>query len=208
VDITAWLQDLGLERYAQTFRDNEIDADVLGDLTDGDFEKLGIPLGHRKKLLRAIARLTFAEPQPAASSPSFPTPRAPEAERRQLTVLFCDLVGSTELAARLDPEDLREVMGAYHRCTAVVIERFEGYVAKYLGDGVLAYFGWPRAHEDDAERAVRAGLELVEGVARLEPQADVRLQARIGIATGRWSLAISSVPARPVTRRWSARCRT
>jgi class 3 adenylate cyclase len=107
-----------------------------------------------------------------------------EAERRQLTVLFCDLVGSTELAARLDPEDLRGITGAYQRCAAAVVERFEGHIAKYLGDGVLAYFGWPQAHEDDAERAVRAGLALVEEIARLEPQVAVSLQARVGIATG------------------------
>ena len=107
-----------------------------------------------------------------------------EAERRQLTVLFCDLVGSTELATRLDPEDLGAVMGAYHRATAAVIERFDGHVARYLGDGVLAYFGWPKAHEDDAERAVRAGLGLVGAVARLEPHEEVRLQARVGVATG------------------------
>ena len=106
-----------------------------------------------------------------------------EAERRQLTVLFCDLVGSTELAARLDPEDLRAVIGAYHRCTAAVVERFEGHVAKYLGDGVLAYFGWPQAHEDDAERAVRAGLQLVEDVGRLEPRR-VACRRGSGIATG------------------------
>jgi class 3 adenylate cyclase len=107
-----------------------------------------------------------------------------EAERRQLTVLFCDLVGSTELATRLDPEDLGAVMGAYHRATAAVIESFDGHVARYLGDGVLAYFGWPKAHEDDGERAVRAGLGLVGAVARLEPHEEVRLQARVGVATG------------------------
>ena len=99
-------------------------------------------------------------------------------------MLFCDLVGSTELSAQLDPEELREVIGAYHHCTAAVVERFEGHIAKYLGDGVLAYFGYPRAHEDDAERAVRAGLAMVEAVAGLAPLPDVQLEARIGIATG------------------------
>jgi class 3 adenylate cyclase/ABC-type transport system involved in cytochrome c biogenesis ATPase subunit len=122
-------------------------------------------------------------PQPI-SPPALSADRRAEAERRQLTVLFCDLVGSTELSARLDPEDLRHVIGAYHHCTAAVVERFEGHVAKYLGDGVLVYFGYPRAHEDDAERAVRAGLAIVEAVAGLAPLPDVQLEARIGIATG------------------------
>jgi class 3 adenylate cyclase len=157
---------------------------VLPRLTADDLIALGITsIGHRRKLLDAIAALDQGRAA-AAAEPIAATVRTVEAERRQLTVLFCDLVGSTELAARLDPEDLRGVMGAYHRCTAAVIERFEGHVAKYLGDGVLAYFGWPQAHEDDAERAVRAGLELVATVARLKPHTDVRLQARIGIATG------------------------
>ncbi|HEX6113452.1 MAG TPA: AAA family ATPase, partial [Geminicoccaceae bacterium] len=184
-DIAAWLGGLGLERYVQTFRDHEIDTEVLSDLTDGDLEKLGIPLGHRKKLLRAIAGLTAAEPDRRAAPGAISSaPRASEAERRQLTVLFCDLVGSTELAARLDPEDLREVMRAYQAACVDVVGRFEGHVARFLGDGVLAYFGWPRAHEDAAERAVRAGLQLVQDVARLEPRAEIRLQARVGVATG------------------------
>jgi class 3 adenylate cyclase len=189
VDTAAWLHNLGLERYEQAFCDNAIDAEVLPALTDADLEKLGVLLGHRKRLLKAIAELgasaaaaTSLLEAPVEVSPG--TRRASQAERRQLTVLFRDLVGSTELAARLDPEDLRAVMSAYHRTTAAVVERFAGHVDRYLGDGVLAYFGWPRAHEDDAERAVRAGLALVEGVAQLEPHAEVRLQARVGIATG------------------------
>jgi class 3 adenylate cyclase len=185
VDVTAWLHDLGLERYGQAFRANEIDFDVLPELTDADLEKLGIPLGHRKKLLRAIAGLTVAEADLRAAPGSVSgAPRIPEAERRQLTVMFVDLVGSTELAARLDPEDLREVMRAYQATCAEVVCRFEGHLARFLGDGVLAYFGWPCAHEDDAERAVRAGLQLIEAVARLEPGGEMRLRARVGVATG------------------------
>jgi class 3 adenylate cyclase/predicted ATPase len=181
MDVATWLRDLGLEDYAEAFRAHHIDGEVLPRLTAEDLMALGIvSIGHRRRLLDAIAALDRTG---AAELPA-PALGPAAAERRQLTVLFCDLVGSTELATRLDPEDLRGVMGAYHRCTAAVIERFDGHVAKYLGDGVLAYFGWPRAHEDDAERAVRAGLELVEAVARLEPQPDVRLQCRIGIATG------------------------
>jgi class 3 adenylate cyclase/predicted ATPase len=184
MDVSIWLRDLGLQNYARAFRANDIDAEVLSRLTAEDLIALGISsIGHRRRLLDAIALLQSG-PAPAAAGPSAAILRPVEAERRQLTVLFCDLVGSTELAARLDPEDLREVMRAYHRATAAVVERFEGHVAKYLGDGVLAYFGWPRAHEDDAERAVRAGLALAQAVARLEPRAEVRLQARVGIATG------------------------
>jgi class 3 adenylate cyclase len=184
MDVSSWLRDLGLEHYAQAFQANDIDAAVLPRLTADDLTALGMTsVGHRRRLLDAIAALDQGR-APAAAEPIAVAARPLEAERRQLTVLFCDLVGSTELAARLDPEDMREVMSAYHRCTAAAVERLEGHVARYLGDGVLAYFGWPRAHEDDAERAVRAGLQLVDTIARLEPGADVRLEARVGIATG------------------------
>ena len=170
MDIAAWLRELGLERYEPAFRENEIDAEVLPDLTESDLSALGLPIGPRRKLLKAIAALREGnEPSSPAEQPSaVPAPvsaNAPEAERRSLTVWFCDLVGSTALSARLDPEDLRAVIGAYHRCAAAVIERTGGFVAKYMGDGVLAYFGYPRADEHDAERAVRAGLALVEAVA-------------------------------------------
>jgi len=190
VSITAWLQDLGLERYARTFRDNDVDLDVLSELTEVDLEELGIPSGHRRKLLRAIARLSApaatAEQTPRGAAQPSPVPETlrSEAERRQLTVLFCDLVGSTELAGRLDPEDMSQVVGGYWRCCAEVVERWDGHVGKFMGDGALAYFGWPQAHEDDAERAVRAGLELVEGVAKLDALGGKTLAARIGIATG------------------------
>jgi class 3 adenylate cyclase/predicted ATPase len=185
LDIAAWLGGLGLERYLQTFREHEIDTEVLPDLTDADLEKLGIPLGHRKKLLRALAALTAAAADLGAAPGSISSaPRVPEAERRQLTVLFCDLVGSTELSARLDPEDMAAVIRAYHGACAAAVERWGGHVAKYMGDGVLAYFGWPRAHEDEAERAVRAGLALTDALAGLATPADEPLAARVGIATG------------------------
>jgi class 3 adenylate cyclase len=182
MDIEKWLRGLGLQQYAATFRDNAIDAEVLPELTEADLEKLGVVLGHRKRLLKAIA--TLATPAPAVKATSVgPAPSHGDgAERRHLTVMFCDLVGSTALAARLDPEDLREVIGAYHRGVVETVSRFEGFVAKYMGDGVLVYFGYPQAHEDDAERAVRAGLALVDAIGRLDgPE---RLRVHVGIATG------------------------
>src|SRR5215813_12315181 len=189
--IAAWLRGLGLERYEAAFRDNEIDWAVLPKLTADDLKDIGVTaVGHRRKLLEAIAQLspTPATPSPGGhpgAPPHAAEGRAPaEAERRQLTIMFCDLVGSTPLAKRLDPEDLRDVIGAYHRAVAEVVGSFDGFVAKYMGDGVLAYFGYPWAHEDDAERAIRAGLALVEAMPRLVLVAKVGLQVRIGIATG------------------------
>ncbi|MDH3660928.1 MAG: AAA family ATPase [Alphaproteobacteria bacterium] len=171
LDIGAWLRNLGLDRYEQAFQDGEIDPDVLLDLHDADLRELGIPLGPRKKLLNAIAILNDES-------------RSVEAERRQLTIMFCDLVDSTSLAGRLDPEDLRTVIQAYQHCCAEIIDRFDGHVANFMGDGVLAYFGYPRAHEDDAERAVRAGIDLVAAIDQLRPHGDLIIRARIGIATG------------------------
>jgi class 3 adenylate cyclase/predicted ATPase len=173
--IVNWLNKLGLGQYAQRFADNDIDANVLRDLTDHDLEKIGVSLGHRKKILRAIAELDDARsgPEPA---------RRDEAERRQLTVMFADLVGSTQLSARMDPEDLREVIWTYQKAVAEIVRRFDGFVAKYMGDGVLVYFGYPQAHEDDTERAVRTGLAVVNTVSNL--QGRERQQVRIGIATG------------------------
>src|SRR5215813_12623946 len=183
--IADWLEKLGLSEYAQRFAENDIDFTILGDLTDQDLEKIGIAsLGHRRKLLRAIANLKTIEksaPAVAVAAPAAPLP-LDIAERRQVTVMFSDLVGSTALSARMDPEDLREVISAYQECVAEIVRRFEGFVAKYMGDGVLVYFGYPQAHEDDAERSVRAGLELIAAVVGLKTHAS--LQTRVGIATG------------------------
>jgi predicted ATPase/class 3 adenylate cyclase len=182
--IDHWLASIGLGQYADLFAQNDIDIDVLPELTERDLEQLGISLGHRKKLLKAIAALSDAPRAPSLQPPVRREFTRAEAGRRQLTVLFCDLVSSTELATRLDPEDLRKVIGLYQEAAARAIGHYEGYVAKFLGDGVLAYFGYPTAHEDDAERAVRAGLALVEATAGLQPQVEVGLHARVGIATG------------------------
>ena len=181
MDVAAWLIGLGLEQYAPAFHDNAIDGEVLRELTADDLRDLGVTLvGHRRKLLAAIAALEAEPPardvaRSGASAPSAPgsTPGV-DPERRQLTVMFCDLVGSTALASRLDPEDLREVFAAYHRTVAGIVAGFDGFVAKYMGDGVLAYFGYPQAHEDDAERAVGAGLAVVGVLRRL--QTPVRLR--------------------------------
>ena len=179
--IADWLEKLGLGQYAQRFTENEIDVSVLRHLTDQDLKDMGVPLGHRRKILAAISEAagTTAPAEPAAEVTSTPPDTA---ERRQVTVLFSDLVGSTALSARMDPEDLREVLSAYQKCVAETVRRFDGFVAKYLGDGVLVYFGYPQAHEDDAERAVRAGLELIAGVTARKSA--VPMQTRVGIATG------------------------
>jgi class 3 adenylate cyclase len=187
MDVAAWLRGLGLEQYAQLFRDNDIDGDLLRRLTAEDLRELGIAsFGHRRRLLDAIAAFDAPTPATNVSGPVGETiealPPKSEAERRQLTVMFCDLVGSTPLSTRFDPEDLREIYGAYHRCVAETVARYAGFVAKYMGDGVLVYFGYPEAHEDDAERAARAGLAVIDAVGRLatpEP-----LNVRLGIASG------------------------
>jgi class 3 adenylate cyclase len=187
VDIGAWLRDLGLDRYEQAFRENDIASAVLPELTDRDLKDLGVSLGHRRLLLKAIADLAARDADVALASAAEAAPRtdrATGAERRQLTVLFCDLVGSTELAARLDPEDVGQVIRAYQECCAEVVRAWGGHVAKYMGDGVLAYFGWPQAQEDAAERAVRAGLALIAALARLQTPAGEPLGARVGIGTG------------------------
>jgi class 3 adenylate cyclase/predicted ATPase len=179
-ELEKWLTPLGLAPLAPALRANDIDLDILPALTEQDLEKLGLSLGNRRKLLRAAANL----PRSSSSSLSAtPNPNA-AAERRQLTVMFCDLVGSTALSARLDPEDMREIIGAYHGCCAEYITKAGGFVAKYMGDGVLAYFGYPQAHEDDAERAVRSALSLIEVVPLLRTGHQAALQVRVGIATG------------------------
>ena len=153
--IADWLKKLGMSEYAQRFVENRIDLSVLPDLTDQDLEKLGVLLGDRRKMLRAIRELgAIAVTAPTAPVETEPT-QQDDAERRQLTVMFIDLVGSTALSTQLDPEDMRSVIAAYHKCVAETVARFDGFVAKYMGDGVLVYFGYPQAHEDDAERAVR-----------------------------------------------------
>ena len=178
MDVAQWLRSLGLAQYEQAFRDNAVDADTLPRLTSDDLKELGVhAVGHRRKLLDAIARLD--------GSPAHPANTGAEAERRQLTVMFCDLVGSTALANALDPEEYRPILSAYHEACARTVTEFGGFVAKYMGDGVLAYFGYPQAHEDDAVRAVRAGLALTEEVARVPVPSGVEpLRARVGIATG------------------------
>jgi class 3 adenylate cyclase len=161
MDVAAWLQGLGLERYVPVFLENRIEADILPSLTVEDLKDLGVTLvGDRRRLLDAIAALGAAVPLAATPVAARDAPAPAVAERRQLTVMFCDLVGSTALSTRFDPEDLRELIGDYHRTVADVVRSLDGFVAKYMGDGVLVYFGYPRAHEDDAEREVRAGLDL------------------------------------------------
>src|SRR5271167_919627 len=184
MDVGGWLRSVGLSQYETLFRQNDIDAEVLSELTDGDLEKFGVSFGHRKRLLKAIASLGSTETAAKPASPAPPEASPDVAERRQLTVMFCDLVGSTAMSARLDPEDMREIIGAYHRCCADRIEQNEGFVAKYMGDGVLAYFGYPQAHEHDAERAVQAGLAIVEAAPKLGAAAGSPLHVRVGIATG------------------------
>src|SRR5262252_7395320 len=190
--IVDWLEKLGLGQYAQRFAENDIDFDILSDLTEQDLEKTGVTsVGHRRKLLRAIANLKGGEEiTPAvavAAAPPATSRAADTAERRQVTVLFSDLVGSTALSARMDPEDLREVISAYHKCVAETVRRLGGHVAEYLGDGVVVYFGYPEAHEDDVERAVRGGLAIVDAIGSLNARlaaSQVKLSVRVGIHTG------------------------
>ena len=181
--IAEWLHGLGLQQYEKAFRENEIDAAVLPDLTAEDLSDIGINrVGHRRKLLSAIAALREeCRPQPADRKETIDT--AGIAERRQLTIMFCDLVGSTALSARLDPEDMREIIAAYHRAVAAIVAEAGGFVARYMGDGILIYFGYPQANEHDAERAVRAGLGAIDAIRSLDVSS-VKLQARVGIATG------------------------
>ncbi len=186
-DIEQWLEALDLKKYRDAFTANEIAFGDLSELTEDDLKEMGLPIGPRRRALKAIAELDAQyQPPPGAVNAEVAEQSqiSPAAERRQLTVMFCDLVGSTELSARLDPEDLREVMRHYQDTVAGLVTRFEGHVAKFLGDGVLAFFGWPRAYEDQAERAVLSGLAAVEAVAHLKTGAGRGLEARVGIATG------------------------
>jgi class 3 adenylate cyclase/predicted ATPase len=189
-NIDQWLKELGLSKYSELFAENEVDLEVLPDLTEQDLKDLAIPLGHRKKMLKAIAMLSEdADKVGHAAEPAADWPPAhAEAERRQLTVMFCDLAGSTELSTRLDPEDLQDVIRGYQETVTAVIREFDGFIAKYMGDGVLVYFGYPQAHEDDAERAVRAGLAIIDGMPALNDAIGrakgVDLAVRVGVATG------------------------
>lgn len=184
--IAAWLRAIGLAKYEPLFRAHAIDLDLLSDLEDKDLKEIAIPLGDRKRILAALARQKVGTPPGRVAAPSDRDAiGANGAERRQITIMFCDLVESTKLASELDPEDLAHVLRAYRHCCAELIGRWNGYVARYLGDGVVAYFGWPHAQEDDAERAVRAGLELTVAVGRLHAGGETgALMARVGIATG------------------------
>jgi class 3 adenylate cyclase len=187
MDLAVWLRSLGLEQYEAAFRENAITEKLLPSLAAEDLKDLGVSVvGHRRALLNAIADLRSDRNATEASSAAFETrtapPRDTAAERRQVTVMFSDLVGSTALSARMDPEDLREIISAYQKCVTDTVERFGGFVAKYMGDGVLVYFGFPQAHEDDTEQAVRAGLELVAAVSGIKTTAP--LQTRVGVATG------------------------
>src|SRR4051794_2180896 len=194
MDVGAWLRELGLEQYEAAFRENDVDAEMLPTLTDEELKNIGVSsLRHRRRLLEAIARLrsnAMPAEAPAPVSPSAlsdltgaPGASDTTAERRPLSVMFCDLIGSTALSARLDPEDLREVIRTYQARVAATIQQFNGFIARYVGDGVLIYFGWPQAHETDAARAVRAGLAVADAVST-EVVAAEPLQVRIGIATG------------------------
>jgi class 3 adenylate cyclase len=183
--VAEWLASLGLSEHAQHRID---DPSVLPHLTDQDLKDIGIPLGHRRKMLAAIseAGAAAASASPRSSPATEPRPQD-TAERRRLTVMFIDLVGSTALSTRLDPEDLRGVINTYHRCATGLVEGHGGFVAKYMGDGVLGYLGYPRAHEHDAEQAVRAAPATVEARPKLATASDPPLQVRVGIATGLWS---------------------
>ena len=184
-DLQHWLEEIGLAQYADLFGKNDIDWEVLPELTEQDLEKLGVSLGHRKKLIKAIQASCTASQSSRRSVETRPTPTATaSAERRHLTVVLCDLVGSTSLSTRLDPEDLGKILFDFLRCCDNAIRRYDGHVARLMGDGVLAYFGFPTAHEDDAERAVRAALEMVESISALTIPVAKRLEVRIGIASG------------------------
>ena len=188
-DLAEWLGRHGLDQYTQTFAENNIDYSVLPDLTEDDLKKLGVSLGHRKKLLRAIEALTAAGQRTgittAVSNVTEVVPTSGqhrEAELRQITVMFCDLVGSTPLSQKLDPEDLQKLLDAYRRACSTAIKRYGGEVARYFGDGVMSFFGWPYAHEDDAARAVHAALEIVSGVTQIS--GPVTLACRVGVCSG------------------------
>ena len=184
MDVGGWLRNLGLGQYESAFIKNAIDTDVLPELTEGDLEKLGIPLGDRKRLIKAVKAVAGGSPSALITSEVGENAPSDAAERRHLTVMICDLVGSTALTARLDPEDLGAVIDAFQAACARITLTYDGFLADFRGDGILAYFGYPRAHEDDAERTVRAALDIAAAVAQLKTRAEEPLSVRIGIATG------------------------
>jgi class 3 adenylate cyclase len=186
-EVRKWLESIGLAQYADAFETNDIDMDLLRQIDDQALRDLGMTsAGHRLRVRNAVAKMAPASVVEvnltSATSPREVT--VASAERLQLTVMFCDLVGSTSLSSRLDPEDMREVILAYQGACSSVMPTYDGFIAKFMGDGVLAYFGYPRAHEDDAERAVRAGLDIIAVVGRIKTRSGARLEVRIGIATG------------------------
>src|SRR3954468_20602675 len=189
MNVEAWLKSLRLEQYAAAFHENDVDAEVLPTLTAEELKDTGVSsIRHRRRLLEAIAALRLQAtpgetPIQVSSSPTLTQPTGNTAERRPLSVMFCDLIGSTALSARLDPEDLQEVIRSYQAPVASIIQQFNGFIARYVGDGVLIYFGWPEAHETDAERAVRAGLAVAAAVREAQVGGEP-LQVRIGVATG------------------------
>ena len=180
INLEEWLQQIGCGGYVDAFRDSGVTADLLTELTDADLKELGLTLGDRKRVIRAIAELESGAPQPAVRPARG---GAPHAERRQLTVMFIDLIGSTGFANRLDPEVWSELIREYQNAVAGVVSRYGGYIAQYLGDGILCYFGWPQAHEDSVQRAVNAGLEINQAVARVTADGQP-LSCRVGAATG------------------------
>jgi class 3 adenylate cyclase len=187
-ELKQFLEQHGLGKYTQELAENAIGLDVLPDLSDSDLKEIGLPLGDRKRLLMAALQLE----EPARRKSELTTSPKTEAERRQLTVMFCDLVGSTALSHQLDPEDLRDVNRAYQDACKAAIERYEGFVARYMGDGVLVYFGYPQAHEDDAERAIHSGLSVIDAMNELNEtfsdKLEIELGVRVGIATDRKSV--------------------
>jgi class 3 adenylate cyclase len=208
MDVRTWLKGFGLDDYAEAFAENGVDGELLRELTNEDLKDLGVArLADRKRLLKAIEELAGEGGQEQHENAA---PASSEAERRQLTVMFCDLAGSTALSTRLDPEDYREVIRAYQDACAGVVARYDGYVAKFMGDGVLAYFGWPRGHEDDAGRAISAGLGIVQTVSNIaltDSEAEP-LAVRIGIATGPVVVGdIVGCRRSPNRTAWSSRAR-
>ena len=196
MDVRTWLSSLGLDQYETVFREHRIEPDVLPELTDQHLRDIGIPLGHRLRILRAVRQLTSDASGTARPVVAFEAPAQDGAERRHMTVMFCDLLGLTAMTSQLDPEDMADLIRAFQGVVATAVTRFDGHVARWVGDGATIYFGYPRAHEDDAQRAARAGLALLKAVAELRRERRAaRDVVRLGKAgagaddRGRYSLA-------------------